>query len=629
MENFVKKAFDDSLPDNEELLAFFIQQAELTDLFTVFKKSKKSPELLYVNVVKKPENDNLGELIEKTRIFQMPVYLAFHNDSLEGEEINKVPNAIEVPLPKRLKSVSYLAVAVIYHDANSNVILLKKIGSNYVRFEKEKLTLITENEFLETAHKNWIYIIYKKDIIITKTSNSFTLVPNTDKTTNMVKSKKKLNYLFYVSVPKGKIKEDQSQDEKPLPLCRKMNALINATSSLIKHQSFDQQDLIIQNINLIKERISNEPHTYTDDMQQLEDALTEFFEENNEEDITQENIYNFLNSAGLCTFSYEELKSSTEKGDEPKAPADTSDSDTEIEEEEMEFLEEEDGNEGYDNREAAKKGYNPKTLPEFLSGFDWKSFSEKYSIHLLAKQLRELKSTSDENSTEDAEDDEEEEDEDEIYFVDEASIQISKSRKISMGFAGIDMAYHTPMKKRNISILTCVIPGVGVAMLLVKGSINAQKYFKFLKQVDSDIRKFVCNNKTHIIYINDNATIHKESKKEPKFLHQKLDILYTVAYSPHLNAGVENFFSFIKEKLEDVNPETFLNLNDIQLLDKMCEKLLDILKESDIAEKTRGWYANSIAQWRRCAQGFPLTTYKIPVSLDDDLLNIQFKTYRA
>ena len=149
-----------------------------------------------------------------------------------------------------------------------------------------------------------------------------------------------------------------------------------------------------------------------------------------------------------------------------------------------------------------------------------------------------------------------------------------------------------------------------------------------MKRVDSLLREFVCNETTRILYINDNATIHKETKKDKCFSKEGLDLLHTVAYSPQLNAGCEKFFSFIKGELENCNSSEFINLTDKELLRKMHDTIFNIISKCSIAEKTFGWYANSVAQWRRCAKGMPLATMKIAVDLSDPLLSLNYLTYR-
>ena len=273
LQNRLIEALNDSYSDTDEILAFLIIQSELIDLFKIFNDEEHESVFLYMNAVLKPDKDNLGDIIPKDKIFFKPDYLIFHNTMLADEMITKVPHRIEVPLSVRNKYLQYESLAVIYKDDNDNIFLLKRVGEQFFKFSKDKLINISCESFLNDAEEKWMYIIYKKDIEITKESGRFISINNNDKSNNRMITKTSYNYFFYVSVPRGKIKEEIQLEKKPSMLCRKLNCLTQETSSLIKHQMFDKQDILLQNIQLIKEKISQEPECYTEEMDHIEKII--------------------------------------------------------------------------------------------------------------------------------------------------------------------------------------------------------------------------------------------------------------------------------------------------------------------------------------------------------------------
>ena len=213
-------------------------------------------------------------------------------------------------------------------------------------------------------------------------------------------------------------------------------------------------------------------------------------------------------------------------------------------------------------------------------------------------------------------------------FVDEASIQIQAGSKLIMGYKGTNLAQFEPAKHRHVSIIAAVVPSFGIAINLVYGSINQMKYKIFMKMLSDKLRKSVCESETNIIFINDNATIHKITDTKKDNMNEKTDLLFTIAYSPQTNAGVENLFSFIKGKIELLDSTKFIGMDENTLISKLKKELLKIISEESTKEMTIGWYANTVAQWKRCAQCLPLSTYKIPVDKSDNILNLDITTSR-
>ena len=81
--------------------------------------------------------------------------------------------------------------------------------------------------------------------------------------------------------------------------------------------------------------------------------------------------------------------------------------------------------------------------------------------------------------------------------------------------------------------------------------------------------------------------------------------------------------------MELLDSNKFIGLDDNKLISELKKELMKILNDENIQELTMGWYANTVAQWKRCAQCLPLSTYKIKVDKSDDILNLDITTSRV
>ena len=132
-----------------------------------------------------------------------------------------------------------------------------------------------------------------------------------------------------------------------------------------------------------------------------------------------------------------------------------------------------------------------------------------------------------------------------FLFVDEAGIGPIQRRK-ARGFLSIIPCTNKPGQSKNISVLACVIPHFGVINRFYSDAIKSDDYVQFLREVAYIVRRYICNQKTQIIVINDNASIHLTKKVENIAEKYNLNLFYTVPYSPQTNLVVENFFSQMK-----------------------------------------------------------------------------------
>ena len=666
----------------------------------------------------------------------------------------------------------------------------------------------------------------------------------------------------------------------PNPICRKMNKFTQAMARIIKHNSLDQQDLLLMNLKIIREKVYNAAQEYNPLIDRLIEAFDEYYEMTNIDDITTENILSFLQEKGLCSFSMEDLKQKRAPRKEKPAneTVETIEESYKTENESCEE-EEEDGNEDYPAVNISKEASKRDELPEFLSDFNWREkvkqlrmihdYNPKMDISDLQgpesvevqplidinaefetysedeldekgkddnkKEDKDDKKQEEEESDDDSQEEEEESDDDnqeeegtfkeeediheevnkditnetktkrhekndkkqtktqmiltvheffntsyadipdkkinesflgwkehnkdrlifdpslktlyswrrqklypkknkdqkvkkhrggyrkpkvltnEVFeclltihlafpfltaklkrlyllakvesckkilirsvqdamtkmgfvrkkshpfvyqrnslgrialrafwarrvikifenhgflpvFVDEASIQIQTGSKLIMSYRGTNLAQFEPSKHRHVSIIAAVVPGFGVSLYLAYGSIKQMSYKIFIKQVNNKLRTSVCESETNVIFINDNATIHKITDSKKDDINEKTDLLFTIPYSPQTNAGAENLFSFIKGKMELLDSNKFIGLDDNKLISELKKELLKILNDENIQELTMGWYANTVAQWKRCAQCLPLSTYKIKVDKSDDILNLDITTSRV
>lgn len=132
-----------------------------------------------------------------------------------------------------------------------------------------------------------------------------------------------------------------------------------------------------------------------------------------------------------------------------------------------------------------------------------------------------------------------------ICFLDEAGVVLNK-RKRARGFISMIPTTNKPHFSKNISNLACVIPGFGVIYRWYNRGVHGEDYAKFIRDASFIIRNKICNEQTQIIFVNDNATIHKTENVKEMAARCKINLLYTVPYSPQMNLPAENYFCQMK-----------------------------------------------------------------------------------
>lgn len=156
----------------------------------------------------------------------------------------------------------------------------------------------------------------------------------------------------------------------------------------------------------------------------------------------------------------------------------------------------------------------------------------------------------------------------EFVFIDESGFNIFLSR--GRGYARVNETpeCYGPVKGPNISLIAAMGQKIGVLHELHKGGITAQMFESFLRGIANKIREAYKN--TPVVFILDNASIHKSSKELgisiPSVIRDLgFFYLYTVPYTPQLNA-IESLFAQIKTYVirEFVQrPETRKNIESV------------------------------------------------------------------
>ena len=96
------------------------------------------------------------------------------------------------------------------------------------------------------------------------------------------------------------------------------------------------------------------------------------------------------------------------------------------------------------------------------------------------------------------------------------------------------------------TVLSAIIPSYGTVNKWYKGSVTSKEFSRFIRELSFIVRSKICTQKTQIIIIADNASIHKTEEVRDMFTKCKITCFYTVPYSPQTNIPAENYFSRMK-----------------------------------------------------------------------------------
>ena len=112
------------------------------------------------------------------------------------------------------------------------------------------------------------------------------------------------------------------------------------------------------------------------------------------------------------------------------------------------------------------------------------------------------------------------------------------------------------LSKVKCSVIALVLPAFGVLYKFIDGAVDNIKYGEFLTESVRFIRRYLCNNETELVFIEDNCPIHNTINVENIINDLKIALLPIVQYSPSLNEVVEGYFGFIKAHNVRLSNET-------------------------------------------------------------------------
>ena len=214
-------------------------------------------------------------------------------------------------------------------------------------------------------------------------------------------------------------------------------------------------------------------------------------------------------------------------------------------------------------------------------------------------------------------------------FVDEASIELETTKDKAVAFKNLILHSNKQIQCEHISLLACIVPGFGIFMQFVEKSIKADIYESFMKAVSKACREYICNPNTHLIFVNDNATIHKAKNMTGIDEKYNFDLIFTIPYSPHTNGPIENFFGFTKKKYASQEKKHEHNPN-ITALDKISGDIAKIMHNDFDIENSEKYFNHVLAQWDECKNCMPLVSYKLKrdppfMSKQKEVCTIRFK----
>ncbi|OHT13618.1 hypothetical protein TRFO_43303 [Tritrichomonas foetus] len=188
---------------------------------------------------------------------------------------------------------------------------------------------------------------------------------------------------------------------------------------------------------------------------------------------------------------------------------------------------------------------------------------------------------------------------------------------------------NSPLSKAKVSILALVIPCFGVIYKYIEKSVLGDHYSDFLKECTDFLRRFIVDNTTEIVIIEDNCQIHKTSEVENTISTLQICVLPIVPYSPALNSVVEGYFGIMKgNQINSSYQEQHEKHLFVYQIEKQWNKTTKLLFTIEKQEKL---YAEWLTRLHACIQGKPLFTGHVNRDTTDSYLEKlrSFKTYRS
>lgn len=205
-----------------------------------------------------------------------------------------------------------------------------------------------------------------------------------------------------------------------------------------------------------------------------------------------------------------------------------------------------------------------------------------------------------------------------LGFIDEAAVTINQGRSFGRAYAGLTPVLNCPLRKIKMSVLAVVFPGFGVLYKFVNNSVDGIEYSRFLSDTNEFIRKYLCNNQTEIVIIEDNCPIHKSKCVESQLEHLDISLFPTVQYSPALNGVVEDYFGFVKLQ----NVLTSGEKGELAQRKHIEENWKTITNNLLTLEKLHNYYREWVTRMNECINGKPLFSGHIDVNSEIDVSNL-------
>ena len=130
------------------------------------------------------------------------------------------------------------------------------------------------------------------------------------------------------------------------------------------------------------------------------------------------------------------------------------------------------------------------------------------------------------------------------------------------------------------------------------------KFKQFLYEITTVIRTYISDSQ--LVIIADNCGIHKSDVVRAEAKRLKINLFYTVPYSPQLNFPVENFFAILKASLPTI--ELKVNYSQRTIIQTIVSKCMEV----DRTHFGSRVSANQFGAWKQileeCLRGKILTS---------------------
>lgn len=202
-----------------------------------------------------------------------------------------------------------------------------------------------------------------------------------------------------------------------------------------------------------------------------------------------------------------------------------------------------------------------------------------------------------------------------IGFIDEASVTSCEGRKYGRAYIGLTPVVNCPLNKTKLTVLSLVMPGFGVLYETINGAVDNLRYSRFINETVRFLRRYICNEKTEIVFIEDNCPIHCTQHVEKTIEKLNIALLPIVPYSPSLNGVVEGYFGIIKAALIRLTEET----GEEAIIDEIKQNWKEATFQNFNLKTAHALYYEWIVRMKICLQGKPIYSGHIDDSIKADV----------